>query len=271
MSEKPFQVPAEGVVRYQHFSIDPGFKEDKWIIASEARPGNRAVVHHILVFLKPPGEEFELLRGSLLAAFAPGSPPRLAPKGIAKRIPAGSQIILQIHYTPNGKPQEDVSSLGLVFCDEKDVTQRVESGWVVNFGFAIPPGAKDYRVGSQFRFDEDRMLLSLTPHMHVRGKSFRFEAEYPDKRREVLLDVPRWDFNWQLDYELAEPKLMPKGTILRCEALYDNSAENPTNPDPTKVVRFGEQTWDEMMIGWFTAATPPGQLHGKPAAASGAR
>ena len=255
MDERPFQVPAQGVVDYQHFTIDPHFSEDKWMVASEARPGNRSVVHHILVFLQLPGQPPEAVRGSLLAAYAPGAPPRQAPKGIAKRIPAGSKIILQIHYTPNGKPQEDMSSLGLVFCDEKEVTQRVESGWAVNFFFEIPPGAKDYKITSQHKFIEDRMLLSVTPHMHVRGKSFRYEAVYPDRSREVLLDVPRWDFNWQLDYEFATPKLMPKGTVLRCEAHYDNSTDNPANPDPTKAVRFGEQTWDEMMIGWFTAAT----------------
>ncbi len=260
MADKPFQVPAEGVVDYKHFTMDPGFTEDKWLVASEARPGNRAVVHHILVFLKPPGEEFELLRGSLLAAYAPGAPPHQAPQGVAKRVPAGSKIIMQIHYTPNGKPQEDMSSFGLVFCDRKDVVQEIESGWAVNFAFAIPPKTNDYKVTSIHRFQNDRMLVGMTPHMHVRGKSFRYEATYPDGRRELLLDVPRWDFNWQLDYILAEPKLMPKGTVLRCEAHFDNSTENPANPDPTKTVRFGEQTWEEMMIGWFTAATLPGRL-----------
>ncbi len=263
MSEKPFQVPAEGVVEYQHFAIDPGFSEDKWIVASEARPGNRSVVHHILVFLKPPGEPYELLKGSLLAAYAPGSPARQAPPGLAKRIPAGSQIIMQIHYTPTGKPQEDMSSFGLSFCDAKDVKQRVESGFAPNFGFLIPPGAKDYPVKSQYRFAADRLLMSLTPHMHVRGKSYRYEAVYPDGASEVLLEVPRWDFNWQLDYELAEPKLMPKGTLLRCEAHFDNSTENLANPDPTKWVRWGDQTWEEMQIGWFTMATLPDEVQTK--------
>ncbi len=263
MSKKPFVVPAEGVVEYQHFAIDPGFTEDKWVVASEARPGNRSVVHHILVFLKPPGGQYELLRGSLLAAYAPGSParkvPEGGPQGLAKRIAAGSQIIMQIHYTPTGKVQEDISTLGLVFCDAKDVKQQVESGWATNFAFVIPPRAKDFPLTSQYRFEEDRMLLNLTPHMHVRGKSIRYEAVYPDGRREVLLNIPRWDFNWQLDYELSEPKLMPKGTVLRCEAHYDNSADNPANPDPTQWVRWGEQTWDEMLIGWFMTATLPGE------------
>ncbi len=258
MAQEPYHVPPEGVIDYQNFVIDPKFTEDKWIVASEARPGNRAVVHHILVFLKTPDDKDDILRGSLLAAYAPGSPPRTAhTKGLAKKIPAGSKIVMQIHYTPTGKAQDDLSSFGLVFCDAKEVTQVVESGWALNILFEIPPGAKDYKVLSQHRFADDRLLLAMTPHMHVRGKSFRYEAIYPDKRREILLDVPRWDFNWQIDYELAEPKLMPKGTVIRCEAHYDNSADNPSNPDPKRAVRFGEQTWDEMMIGWFVACTLP--------------
>ncbi len=257
MAKQPFQVPAEGVVDYQHLVVDPGFTEDKWMVACEARPGNRQVVHHILVFLQSPGGAVDLLRGSLLAAYAPGSPPRQTEPGMAKHIPAGSKIIFQMHYTPNGKPQEDMSTLGLKFCDASEVKQTVESSWAINFAFAIPPGAKDYKVTSKHFFKEDKLLLSMTPHMHMRGKSFRYEVIYPDGRREVLLDVPRWDFNWQIDYILAKPKLIPKGAQLYCEAHYDNSADNPTNPDPTKTIRFGEQTWDEMMIGWFTTATPP--------------
>jgi peroxiredoxin/mono/diheme cytochrome c family protein len=260
MRDKPFHVPAEGVVDYQYFEVDPGFTEDKWMVACEARPGNRAVVHHILVFLRTPDGELELLRGSLLAAYAPGSPARLTDPGMAKRIPAGSKIVFQMHYTPNGKPQEDVSTLGLKFCDADEVKQSVESGFAINFAFAIPPGAKDHKVTGKYHFKEDRLLLGLTPHMHTRGKSFRYELRYPDGKREELLSVPRWDFNWQIDYLLAEPKRIPAGSVLYCEAHYDNSPESPTNPDPTKWVRFGEQTWDEMMIGWFTTATLPGQL-----------
>jgi peroxiredoxin len=260
MADKPFQVPAEGVVDYKHFTVDPGFTEDKWMVACEARPGNREVVHHILVFLQSPSGEVELLRGSLLAAYAPGSPPRMMDGGMAKLIPAGSKIVFQMHYTPNGKPQEDISTLGLKFCDLKEVTQKVESAFAINFVFQIPPGAKDHKVTSKAYFKEDKLLLSMTPHMHMRGKSFRYEAIFPDGTREVLLDVPRWDFNWQIDYILAQPRLMPKGSALYCEAHYDNSTDSPTNPDPTKTIRFGEQTWDEMMIGWFTTATPPGKL-----------
>ena len=266
MRPEPYQVPAEGKVDYQHFVIDPGFTEDKWSIASEARPGNRSVVHHILVFLHPPGQPLEIGRGSLLAAYAPGAPPRQVTKGQAKRIPAGSKIIMQVHYTTNGRPQQDLSSLGLKLCDASEVKQEVESGWAVNFGIAIPPGVPNFKSYSTHRFADDRLLLFLTPHMHMRGKSFRYEAWYPNGKREILLDVPHWDFNWQIDYVLAEPKLMPKGTQLRCFATYDNSKGNPANPDPSKWVFFGEQTWDEMMIGWFTAVTlPPGESTEKPA------
>lgn len=255
---RPFQVPAEGVIDYQHYVIDPGFTEDKWVVASEARPGNRAVVHHILVFLAVPGQPVELVKGSLLAAYAPGMPPRMLQPGMAKRIPAGSRIILQMHYTPNGQPQTDISSVGLVFCEEKDVEQRVDSGWAFNPLMAIPPRKDDHPIFARYVFTEDKILFNLTPHMHMRGKTFRFEAWYPDGRQEVLLNLPRWNFNWQLEYEFAEPKLMPKGTELRCYATYDNSPSNPSNPDPNRWVKFGEQTWDEMMIGWFTAATVPG-------------
>lgn len=258
MRERPFQVPAEGVVDYKHFEVDPGFTEDKWMVACEARPGNRSVVHHILVFLRSPEGKVGLLRGSLLAAYAPGSPPRLTDPGMAKRIPAGSKIVFQMHYTPNGRPQEDMSMLGLKFCDASEVKQEVDSGFVINFAFAIPPGAKDHKVTGKHRFKRDQLLLGLTPHMHMRGKSFRYELRLPDGTREQLLSVPEWDFNWQIDYLLAEPKFVPAGSTLFCEARYDNSADSPTNPDPTKWVRFGEQTWDEMMIGWFTFAEMPG-------------
>lgn len=259
MRATPYPVPATGTVSYKHFVVDPGFKEDKWVVASEVRPGNRAVVHHILVFLKKPGQSAasEIIKGSLLAAYAPGAPARQLPPGMALKIPAGSKIIFQLHYTPNGKETEDCSSLGLVFTEPAAVKQEIESGMAIAYHFLIPPGAKASRVTATHRFTEDRLLFNLTPHMHMRGKSFRYEARYPDGRREILLNVPRWDFNWQIEYELARPKFMPKGTVLHCTAIYDNSADNPANPDPTRWVHFGEQTWDEMMIGWFVTASVP--------------
>lgn len=255
MAEKPFKVPATGVVDYQHYVIDPKFEEDMWVSASEARPGARSVVHHILVFAVPPGSSVgaQFLKGRLIAAYAPGVPPTLLKPGQAGFVPKGTRFVMQMHYTPNGREQEDMSQLALKFTTADKVTQRVESGMAINFLLFIQPGDPNATFRASHQFTEDRELLALTPHMHLRGKSFRYEAEYPDGSSEVLLDVPDYDFNWQLTYHLAEPKFMPKGTKLRCTAVFDNSADNPNNPDPTRLVTFGDQTWDEMLIGWFHA------------------
>jgi peroxiredoxin len=258
MSEKPFRVPSEGVVRYQYFVVDPGFKEDKWVRAAECRPGNRAVVHHIIVGVLPPaakrGERLvgEGL-GDWLVATAPGARPMVLPEGYAKRIAAGSKLVFQMHYTPNGTPQEDRSAVGLVFADPATVRWQVHTDEAVNRRFQIPPGAEDYKIEATRPFAQDTLLLALFPHMHLRGKAFRYTAIYADGTREILLDVPRYDFNWQNTYEFVEPKRMPRGSRLLCEAWYDNSEKNLANPDPTRTVRWGEQTWDEMMIGYFSS------------------
>lgn len=262
MSDKPVQVPARGEVPYVHYVVDPNFTEDTWVWASEARPGNRGVVHHILVFAVPPGGNpaAEFLKGRLIAAYAPGVPPQGLQPGRAAFVPKGTKFVMQMHYTPNGRATEDISQLGFRFAKAEDVTQQVESGMAINFLIAIPPNEPDAKFNATFRFKEDREMLALTPHMHLRGKAFRYEAEYPDGTSEVLLDVPEYDFNWQITYHLSEPKLMRKGTKLKCTAVFDNSAENPNNPDPSKTVTFGEQTWDEMLIGWFQtgSVTKPG-------------
>ncbi|MBY0587654.1 redoxin domain-containing protein [bacterium] len=255
MAQKPFRVPAEGVLPYRHYWVDPKFTEDKWMTACEVRPGDRSVVHHVLVFCKVPGQRniLDIFNGGLIAAYAPGMPAFQSPAGVARKFPKGSQILIQMHYTVNGRPSEDLTSVGFRFCEPSQVKQEIEALGANNFFIAIPPGAPNHQIKAVYHFREDRMLVNLTPHMHMRGKSFRFEAVYPDGAREILLDVPRFDFNWQLQYNLAEAKLMPKGTQLVCTAHYDNSAGNPANPNPKQFVRFGEQTWDEMMIGWFTA------------------
>ncbi len=249
---KPFNVPARGVVEYQHFVIDPGFTEDKWVKYVEARPGNRAVTHHLIAFFHPPGsEEWEPIAPlyNSLAGFAPGMPPAFYPEGNYRRIPAGSKIVIQAHYTPNGRAQQDQSEVGLVFADPKTVKKEFTVAAVLNFRFLIPPGAANHEVEGTHRFDADMLLYSLTPHMHLRGKAFRFAAKYPDGREEILLDVPRYDFNWQNTYGLAEPKRMPEGTEIRCTAVYDNSEENLANPNPKMPVMWGDQTWQEMMVG----------------------
>ncbi len=257
IADEPYTVPAEGVVEYQYFTVDPGIKEDTWVVATEARPDNRAVVHHIIAFMHPPGSS---ARGgglrSGLGGYAPGSGARIYPDGVGTFVPAGSLITFQMHYTPNGTVQQDCSSLGLKFADESEITHRADGGITGNVSLRIPPGDPNYEVTSKKKFRRDTVLVSLTPHMHLRGKAFRFVADYPDGTKEILLDVPKYDFNWQLTYNFAEPKLIPKGTYMRCTAHYDNSEDNLANPDPTEEVTFGDQTWEEMMFGFFTSIVP---------------
>lgn len=260
IADEPVAVPAEGVVKYQFFTVDPGFTEDKWVRLAEARPDCREVVHHILVFINPPGEQQRDVRDVRVRAgavgYAPGLPPTEFEDGIAMFIPKGSRLIFQMHYTPNGVEHKDRSCIGFVYADPATVKQKVIGGMAANLSLEIPPGADNFEVKSKYRFSRDMLLVNLTPHMHLRGKSFRFEAEYPNGTTETLLDVPRYDFNWQLRYELAEQKLMPKGTWLRCTAHFDNSADNLANPNPAEMVRWGDQTWEEMMIGWFATISP---------------
>jgi hypothetical protein len=248
-------------VEYQYFKVDAGFTEDKWVRAAECRPGNRAVVHHIIVGIQGQGEfgrreHHGNLDSEWLAATAPGAPPLELPDGYAKLVPAGSKLIFQMHYTPNGVAQKDLSHIGLVFADPAEVRKRVLTWMALNERFAIPPGASHHRVVAHRKLRQPVELLSLFPHMHYRGKSFRYEFHFPDGTTETLLDVPRYDFNWQNAYDLAESRMLPEGTWLECIAHFDNSAENPANPDPSKTVTWGDQTWEEMMIGYFDVAVP---------------
>lgn len=259
--DEPVDIKAEGVEAYRHYIVDPGFTEDKWVTWAECMPGNRQVVHHIIVFIRPPGrlarsEDPDIRGFGFLAGFAPGTRPVEFPAGMAKKIPAGSTFVFQMHYTPCGSPQTDLSSIGLIFADPDEVTHQVATTATSNHDFAIPPGAFDHKVEATHTFSRDTTLLSMFPHMHVRGKAFRYEATYPDGTHEILLDVPQYDFNWQNSFILAEPKSIPKGTEIHCTAWYDNSTDNPNNPDPTEEVRWGPQTWHEMMIGWYDIAFP---------------
>jgi peroxiredoxin len=256
---RPFAVPAEGIVDYQEFEVDPGFLEECWVTAAEIQPGSRAVVHHCTVFLKPPGAaEPEFTPGALgsfcLAATAPGTPPMILPPGMAKRIPAGWRIVFVIHYAPNGTAQTDQTRLGLTFATASAVRHEVVTQLLYDPDLKIPPHAADHRVEHTWRAPADLLLLAMFPHMHLRGKAFRYEAAYPDGTSETLLYVPRYDFNWQHRYVLAAPKRIPAGTTLRCIAHYDNSAQNPNNPDPDVTVRTGKQSSDEMFNGYFDLA-----------------
>jgi hypothetical protein len=248
-----FSVPADGVVPYRYFTIPTGFTEDKWIQAVELRPGNRSVVHHIIAFLQEPGQRTtgSGVTNNMLAGTAPGDPPNKLPAGTGKLIKAGSNLILQMHYTPKGEAAKDRSSVGLFFA-RQPVVKTAMGGMALNAQFTIPPGAPNHEVKSSWTAREDVHLVSLMPHMHVRGKDFVFTLVYPDGRSEIILRVPKYDFNWQLSYKFATPLSLPKGTRIECVAHFDNSTNNKYNPDPTKEVRWGDQTWEEMMIGWFT-------------------
>jgi len=170
-------------------------------------------------------------------------------------VKAGSDIVLQMHYTADGKTHTDISRVGLVFATEKP-TERVLTLAAANPQFAIPPGDSNYRVDAKITLQDDSTLIDLLPHMHFRGKDFEYRVTYPSGEKETLLNVPNYDFNWQLTYELTKPKLLPKGTVIECTAHFDNSVNNKFNPDATKEVHWGEQTWEEMMIGFFDVSVP---------------
>ena len=236
-------VPASGVIPYKYITVETNFTEDHWIQAAEVRPGNRAVVHHIIVNVLDPDGTTEPVapgapnrgerRGFKLCGFAPGEQPKVFPTGTAKLIKAGSKLIFQMHYTPNGKAAADRSYIGLIFAREP-VRRRALTATATNFSFAIPPGDPNYEVRSSWTAPEDVRILDLMPHMHLRGKDFVYTVVYPDGRKETILSVPKYDFNWQLLYRPAEPLLLPKGSRIECVAHFDNSPNNKYNPDPPK-------------------------------------
>lgn len=260
MRDEPYRVPAQGVVEYQYFAVDPGFTEDKWVQAADIVPGDRSVVHHVIVFVSPPLERAQRGLG-WLTAFVPGQSSMVLPEGQARLVPAGSKLVFQMHYTPTGREAEDLTRMALCYADPETVTEEVVTLEALNAKFEIPPGDPDYEVSARRdRFPAGASLVGMAPHMHFRGKSFRITGEWPDGRREVLLDVPRYDFNWQTNYRLAEPISLPKGFRVDCEASFDNSEGNPFNPDPTAAVRWGDQSFEEMMIGFFGVSVPKGSL-----------
>jgi hypothetical protein len=284
---KAVPLPAGGDVEYTYEIVPTGFKEDRWVQAVEVLPLLRANVHHAVVYVRPPDSQWmrhapvgapftawtltdpEDRKGAhwtdsdVLLVYAPGSSPDNWPDGLAKFIPAGSDLVFQMHYTTNGHVASDQSSVGLIFAKHAPA-QRVLTLQLTNDHFVIPPGVPDYRVEARGTLPNDATLLSFFPHMHLRGKRFvyniihreRDSASRPDQKIEPLLDV-HYHFHWQMSYKLAEPRLLKAGTELQAVAWYDNSRDNPHNPDPEAAVRWGEQTYDEMMIGFFDVAVAP--------------
>lgn len=247
---RPVHVPATGTVDYMYFFVPTGFTEDRWVEAIEVRPTDPAVVHHAIVYAEnEPGWSVS----QYLGGYAPGAVPQIWKPGQARLMKAGSKLLFQMHYTTNGKAAVDRTRIGLVFA-KRPPEQRIIAMTSTNHWFQIPPGNADYEVDSTRTVSEDCYLVGLRAHMHLRGKSFEFRAVYPGGRSEILMRIPKYDFHWQPYYYLAKPMKLPRGTRIECTAHYDNSANNPFNPDPSRTVTWGEQSWDEMMIGWFDVA-----------------
>lgn len=247
-----YKVKAEGILPLQHFRVQTHFQKDMWVQAAEARPGDRSVIHHVFVYVddhakRPDGRP---LPKRYLTGYAPGDMPSVFPAGVARKIPAGSDLTFEVHYSPIGQERHDRSTVGLIFAKQPPKHEAIFKA-ISQHNLWIPPGAKNHPERSSWTFPFDAHLLGLTPHMHLRGVDFTYTAAYPDGRSEVLLSVPRYDFNWQSAYRLVEPKPMPKGTRIDCLAHFDNSAENPANPDAGASVLWGEKTVDEMMIGYI--------------------
>jgi len=269
---EPFPIPAQGVLDYQWILI-PAFKEDRWIQAFEVRPGNRAVVHHVAAFWRRAGSPWmaDLKPGvpeakpssapetgqsdGIIAEYVPGIPPLQLPDGYALLLPSGADIMLQVHYTPNGKATEDRSKVGIVFAKQPP-RYRVITYGITSNRLKIPPFEANHRVEAATTFGTDVRILGMNPHMHLRGKSAEVRAVYPDGRTEDLLRVPKYDFNWQITYEPASELKLPAGTRIEAVAYFDNSPNNPNNPDPSKEVVFGDQTTDEMMAVFMHVAIP---------------
>jgi mono/diheme cytochrome c family protein len=278
-----YKIPATGTIEYKNFEVPTNLTEDKWAQAIEVRPGNRSVVHHVIVYMidpKPaprgpqpfafapgmrrPADAPKTERGSepndrpmqhqptgWLSGFAPGQSVRIYQPGTALRVPAGATLIIQEHYTANGKDATDRTRIGIKWAKEVPKTP-VDVATLQNANFVLPAGSSDTRVDAELTLNQDTTVWSILPHTHMRGKKWEVTATYPDGRSELILNVPKYDFNWQTDYIFKQPLNLPKGTKIRTSAWYDNSTANKANPDPKKDVYWGDQTWEEMQ---FTAIT----------------
>jgi len=264
---KAIPVKATGTMGYQVVNVETNLEEDKWVSAVEVQPTAREVVHHVLVFSLPPVKKGVIdfsPRGEAqgyFAAYVPGNNAQIFPDGFARKLPKGSRIRFQIHYTPNGTATTDRTRFGMKFAAEPP-KHEIHVLSLANPKFQIPPGANNHKDMAQLRIPVDAVILAYSPHMHVRGKACRFELETPTGAKTTLLDVPHYDFNWQLQYKLAEPLKVSKGTTVRFIAWYDNSENNPANPNPKATVKWGPQTYDEMLLGYIEYYFPNGSPFG---------
>jgi mono/diheme cytochrome c family protein len=273
MSE-PYSVPASGTINYEYFYLPTNFTEPKWIQSIEVRPGVRAAVHHVLVFYRsspdrtqpavlsrnaeqnrtpaplfgsspphPPATPTE--RQRLIASYAPGTNPQVMPAGTALRLEAGGSIEIQVHYTAFGEAVKDRTKVGLIFSKEAD-PREVRPAQFLNAQLELQAGAKDVKVDADLGFVADATIWGIFPHTHLRGTRWQYVLQLPDGTKKIVLDVPRYDFQWQTYYMFKEPLEVPKGSKLISSAWYDNSVTNKANPDPKVSVKWGDQTWEEM-------------------------
>ena len=271
-----FPIPARAEIEYQYFIFRKKFTADQWVQAVEIRPGDRTVVHHAVLYIREPadewlreaqrGEFFEAPKGNtvehqrisqtkadILAIYTPGSAVSSWPDGMGKKIPAGSELVLQVHYTSKSIPAHDQTHIGIVFAKSAPA-KRVITLQMGRDDIDIPPGEKNYELSVSGTMPQDAVLLSLFPHMHLRGSAFEYEIVGPNGYADTLLRVKPYDFFWQMTYLLRTPRLLRAGTRLRWTGTFDNSVHNRRNPDPSAEVRWGEQSRDEMMIGFFDVA-----------------
>jgi Ca2+-binding EF-hand superfamily protein/mono/diheme cytochrome c family protein len=255
---KAYDIKADGFMPYVHDVVQTELKEDRWVSAYEILPSQRDVVHHVIVRVHEKGSEVRKAdegREGYWAAYVPGNGAAAYPEGFARKLPAGARVSFQIHYTPSGKAKKERLKMGLVFA-KAPPTYEVRTAPLANHRLSIPPGAARHVETHSQRVPFDMPVMGFMPHMHMRGAAFRYEVTYANGKTETLLDIPRYDFNWQLRYEYKSPKLIPRGSTMKITAVFDNSAGNKANPDPTKLVRWGSQTVDEMMIGYVEYFRP---------------
>jgi len=267
---EPVAVKATGVMPYQTVIVETRLPEDRWVRAIEVQPGDRSVVHHALIHLagadddggEDPRDAAARERGGFWGEYVPGQNTLVYSEGFAKKLPKGSRLSFQMHYTPNGTATTDRTRVGVIYAKEPP-EHEVHVAGIVNARISIPPGAADHREEASLRLPFDATIMGFLPHLHVRGKACRYELIRGDGSRTTLLDIPRYDFNWQLLYRLHEPLALRAGDTLVFTAWYDNSPGNPANPDPTKTVRWGPQTFDEMHLGYVEYHVP-GLAPGRP-------
>jgi hypothetical protein len=261
--DAPFRVAAGAVVEYQYFVMPLGLKDDKWVSAVEIRPGDRTLVHHAVLYVRDAGSTWrrgmdtsKTTKADILAVYTPGAPASTWPAGMAKKIPAGADLVLQVHYTAGRKDSSDQTEVGLQFAvgapEKRVITLQMQ-----NDAIRIEPGERNYRISVAGVVPRDALLISFFPHMHLRGSGFEYQVVGSGGRVETMLRVAHYNFYWQLCYRLASPRVLKKGDRLLWTAYFDNSAGNPRNPDPTAEVTWGEQSWEEMMVGFFDVAVEP--------------